>query len=68
MWALVGDQVQVSGLVVDVLVLGPSGRLPETGGSPWRATSVALLLLLLGMAIVVSTRRHRAAVEFPTRR
>jgi LPXTG-motif cell wall-anchored protein len=68
MWALVGDDVQVSGLVVDVIDSQPSGRLPETGSSPWSATAVALLLLVLGIAIVMATRRrHRLTSEPPFR-
>jgi len=58
-WVLVDGDVQISGLVVDVVAALTPGELPATGASPMPTTSIALVLLLLGAVIVVSTRRRR---------
>gem|GEM_PF-3818958 len=55
-WALVGDDVQVSG--AELRIARP-GALPATGGSPWDLSHLALVVIVTGAVVTITTRRRR---------
>ena len=54
-----GELVEILGRAVGAVDPMPSGGLPATGRSVWSAVRIGLLLVLLGIGLLGTTRRRR---------